>query len=210
MRRRERPQLVPPSRWMMLTAALALLAVLLAARALPPSHGRQSFHPLPPTSTSTHLRAARHHLETPTTRAPRPSVTSTTAAPSTSVRSLAARVTSSPGDTTASPPVSAASSSGIPTGAATTSTERIVNGWLDGPTSVAASYLIAPSQPTLIRATWSGAATLQLVVACSGSSTQLTGGSGLSLTAAASSCTVTLQGPADVPPTSYMIDLGPA
>jgi hypothetical protein len=88
-------------------------------------------------------------------------------------------------------------------------TEQVETGTFEGSFD-AATYQRASTQAGTISATWDDDATWTLSYSCSTGSSSVSGTSGLELALPQGTCSVTISGPADTPPTGYSLDLGPA
>ena len=204
-------------RWIMLMCSLALVGILLAAQQhdphlegspsaprtrilLPPSH-RDTLprHVQQPTSTTTitHSLASGPRASSVSSSDP---VGASSLARSAAAATPSGGLPTQPTETTTVTPVAAI---------ATPTSELRFNGWLQGPTSVSARYVIAAGSARSITATWTGAEVLDLTVDCPGGGQSLTGGSGMSLTASGSSCAITLSGPGAVAVSSVTITVSP-
>lgn len=204
---------VRPTRWLMLLVALSALCVVLIAQ--PDDHTTSAAHAdvrhaltLQPTPTLPQV--ATHHA--PSSTAFTPTGTATrhhpTSLPATSIE------VARPPEVTSSSPVSTTTSTSIPMTPAAPSIQATVTapstftGWLEGPTSVSASYPVNASSALHAAATWTGATSLTLTATCGVAATTTSGASGLSVALSPGECTVTLAGPADVPTTSFQISVG--
>ena len=191
-----------PGRWVMLTCSLALVGILLASKPASEtpravrSSGPSVHQPIP---SSSQPRGGHHSQGTTTT---------TNSPPSTTISQAWVASSSGPSSAIAQPAPQA------PTPVATSPEAPVVDptihfsGWLVGPSSVAATYPISAPQLRNVVATWSGGAHLTLTIACDGSVHSTSGPSGLAVSAVGSSCTALLEGPSDVPSTSFDLAVG--
>ena len=106
------------------------------------------------------------------------------------------------------PPTTPQSQSAIPVVSAAPALATVEQGWLQSPLVLSATYPFSAPTGRPVQATWTGVPALTLSVTCDGSTTTLSGGSGLALHALGSACSLTLAGPSDVQQTSYTITVG--
>jgi|GEM_PF-4843063 len=181
----------------MLAAALALLLVTMTAALLTPAHAVSSHaelqsgpgHHFPLSSTTTTL----HGGSAPPTTGPSASQTFSAAASAAPSEATQAPNTPSRAIDTVSPQVSS---------------ERIETGWLQGPTSISATYQATLSASTTLSATFQGTTALTLSATCGGVTNSTSGLSPLSLSEGPGTCSVTLSGPSDLAATTFSLDLG--
>jgi hypothetical protein len=187
---------ISTTRWALLVALLGLVVILLDHHPIAVRHAQQSSVASAPGSSATVPSAPRTPPAPATDSTTRPTITSAPSVPTASVSNAAL-----------SAPPTTLPSNYAPISAAPIQAQ-VETGWLDAPLSISATYAFQASTPRTVVATWSGAPSLTLMVTCDGATTSTSGGSGLTLSAHGTSCSLTLAGPADVASTSYTITIG--
>jgi cytoskeletal protein RodZ len=192
---------ISTTRWALLVALLGLVVILLDHHRIPVRHARHSLVASPLGSSTTVPSTPRTSMATGTSSTTRPTTPLVSSVPTASLSNVAL---SAPPTTLPSKvaPISAAPISAAPNQA------QVETGWLDAPLSISATYYFPASTPRTVVATWSGAPSLSLKEICDGAVTSTSGGSGLTLSARGTSCSLTLAGPSDVVTTSYTVTIG--
>lgn len=198
-----------PSRWSMLSVALALSGLLLAARpALQVDAGAghaasADQKPAPPTSVPAPLDAREQRAAAADGQAgASPAATASRPSGARSPAGDAAAPEPAPTTSTTAPMAVPASVH------ATLSRTTALAGWLEGPISISATYPLGAGGGRSAIARWSSPATLTLRATCDGTSSEASGGSGISVSLVGSSCDLTLEGPSDVVRTTFAIEVG--